>query len=385
MPAATQAAMSITRPKIEAYLRRLYPAARVVAIAPLGGHDGELKAHGYGQPIQVSFEVGGEARQAVLRTMAPDRFGHDRRADRAAALILAADTWGAYPRHVQALDLGAIDREGSLVSTPPGEPYLLTSYAEGRLYAEDLARLAREPRAVATDLARAKALALYLASLHGEPADPAQYTRSIRDMLGHGEGVFGLVDSFAESAAAARPPSKPPAGSSEAKGRDLIATPGRLEALELAAVRWRWRLRAFSHRARRTHGDFHPFNLLFRQGDDFSVLDASRGGAGEPADDVVALSINYVFFALALGGRSRFDGALRELWSEFWRSYLSITADIMLTKLVAPFFAWRVLVLVSPLWYPNVPDRTRETLLRFAEHLLAGADFDPARVDRLLA
>ena len=35
------------------------------------------------------------------------------------------------------------------------------------------------------------------------------------------------------------------------------------------------------------HGDFHPWNLLFREGVEFSVLDRSRGEWGEPADDVI--------------------------------------------------------------------------------------------------
>jgi len=43
---------------------------------------------------------------------------------------------------------------------------------------------------------------------------------------------------------------------------------------------------------------FHPWNLLFRTETDFSVLDRSRGEWGEPADDVAALAVNYLFFGL---------------------------------------------------------------------------------------
>jgi hypothetical protein len=136
-------------------------------------------------------------------------------------------------------------------------------------------------------------------------------------------------------------------------------------------------------RARRTHGDFHPFNLLFRHGTDFSVLDCSRGAAGEPADDVTCLSINYLFFALC--ARGRFDGALRELWHIFWDTYLTASGDAEVLRWVAPFFTWRALVVASPVWYPHIDDGLRRRLLGFAQRLLDDASFTPATVDVLLS
>jgi hypothetical protein len=38
--------------------------------------------------------------------------------------------------------------------------------------------------------------------------------------------------------------------------------------------------------------------VLFREGVDFTVLDRSRGEWGEPADDVTAMTINYIFYSL---------------------------------------------------------------------------------------
>ena len=55
------------------------------------------------------------------------------------------------------------------------------------------------------------------------------------------------------------------------------------EALERDLVSWRWRLRERHHRLSRVHGDFHPWNLLFREDTELSVLDRSRGEWGEPA------------------------------------------------------------------------------------------------------
>jgi hypothetical protein len=54
-------------------------------------------------------------------------------------------------------------------------------------------------------------------------------------------------------------------------------------------------------------------------------------------------------------------------------------------EVIAPFFAWRGLVVASPVWYPSVPDATRHTLLRFVERLLDGMVFDPFDLDPLLA
>jgi hypothetical protein len=356
--------MRIEPKKVEAYLRKqLFPDAVVTALAPLGqSHRGDLKAHGYGRPVRITFTSQGRAHEAVLRTMAPDPFGHDRRSDRAAVLFLAYDSFNKIPRHVRALDAGTFDEDGVPVSAPGGEPFLLTSYADGRLYAEDLMSLGKAEHPQKLDIERAHALADYLAELHRAHFEPAHYVRSIRDTVGHGEGLLGLIDGYSK--------------------HDEIATPERLEAIEIETIRWRWKLRDHADRSCRTHGDFHPFNILFREKTDFSVLDASRGGAGEPADDVVALAVNYLFFALT--ARDKFEGALRELWWEFWSRYLEESGDLEITEFVAPFFAWRLLVLVSPVWYPSVPPALRDRLLAFAERLLRGARFDPKTVDQLL-
>lgn len=356
--------MQIKPEKVEAYLRAHgYPDAALKDLTPLGDEVQEgLKAHGYGAPLKATFETAERLESLVIRTVGSDPFGHDRRADRMDGVTLAYDTFNHVPRHIRAFDIGTFAGDGSMLSISGGEPFLITEFVEGDLYAQDLKEMGDLAVARTVDLDRAEALARYLAQLHSEPMPEQMYRRSIRDTVGHGEGVFGLTDSYAKS--------------------DEVATPARLEAFEHGAVEWRWRLREKAHRSCRTHGDFHPFNLLFRQGCDFSVLDASRGGAGEPADDVTCLSINYLFFALT--SRGNFEGALREAWEVFYATYLSTSGDDELLDLVAPFFAWRTLVLASPAWYPNVPAQTRDRLLRFAEKLLDGRTFTPEHVDDLL-
>jgi hypothetical protein len=359
--------------RVLAWLRTRYPDADLVALRPLGkGAQAGLKDYGYGRPLRITFTAAGRVHDIVLRTMAPDPFGHHRRADRVAEMVLSYDTFGAIPRHIRPAEVGAFTPDGDLRPLPDGEPYLVTEFVEGRLYADDLHRLAPADEAPEPDLARAEALARYLADLHRAPARPVDYTRAVRDLLGGGEGIFGLCDSY---------PADHP-----------VATPARLRAIEHLAVDWRWRLRPLTHRARRTHGDFHPFNLLFRAGTDLSVLDCSRGAAGDPADDLTCLSINYLFFALV--ERGAFVGALRALWDRFWTTWADAAEDAApedvapedtaLYAVVAPYFAWRGLVVASPVWYPRVDDATRDRLLRFVERLLEGAPFHPRRVDDLL-
>lgn len=50
-----------------------------------------------------------------------------------------------------------------------------------------------------------------------------------------------------------------------------------LEEIERRCLSWRWRLKGRTDRLRQVHGDYHPFNILFREGTDFPVLDRSRG------------------------------------------------------------------------------------------------------------
>lgn len=326
--------------------------------------EGELKQVGYGEPALVNYEVGGEPRKAVFRTMGQNWFGHDRRADRADMALLAADTYDQVPRHIRVLDVGALDAQGELLSLQSsGEFYLITTYVDGELYANDLRRIERERTARSLDVERARALASYLVELHRDPIEgaPKRYERAIRDLMGSGEGIFGIADSYPEEG---------------------VVPIARVVEIERRCVALRASLRRRTHRLRRTHGDFHPYNLLFREGVDFSVLDASRGGVGDPADDVAALVINY-FFGAAVAPRS-WDGALGRLWHSFFDTYLADTGDQEILEVIAPFMAWRALVLASPVWYPGIPPSARDAILSLAEEALGSARFDPDRIERLI-
>ncbi len=346
-----------------ARLATLFPGATIEAASALRPDASETsgddrKGLGYGRPLRVRLALpDGSRRDVVFHTASADDFGHDRRADRADAMLLAYDTFPLVPRHVEAIDVGAIRRDGSLVDlTDTREFYLLTSWVDGTLYADDLRRVAERGEATPLDVARAEALARYLAELHAaRGSHEGAYVRSIRDLVGHGEGIAGMIDGY------------PP----DTKG----ASRERLEGIERACLEWRFRLRGRVERLRRIHGDFHPFNLLFGDGTELTLLDTSRGSEGDPADDLAALTINYLFFGLAR--RATWGSGLGVLWERFYTTYLREAREVDVLEALPPFFAWRALVVASPRWYPNLSEAERDRILGFAERALASPRFDP--------
>jgi aminoglycoside phosphotransferase family enzyme len=152
-----------------------------------------------------------------------------------------------------------------------------------------------------------------------------------------------------------------------------------LEKIEARCLEWRWRLKRRTHRLRQVHGDFHPWNILFRDGADFTLLDRSRGEWGEAADDVTCLALNYLFFSLQRS--ARLEGDFERLWLRFWERYLERSGDREILEVAAPFFAFRGLVMASPVWYPGLDAGVRRKLLNFITNALDEERFDPARAN----
>jgi hypothetical protein len=340
------------------YLARVH-GGRVanVRVAPMGGGRQGDKGYGYGVPLRLDYELDGSPRRAVLESVRPGPFGHEHMADRAQLVLWAHDAFNRLPGHVASLDVGAVRRGGELVALGNAEEFfMLCDFIEGREYADDLLRLKAGAPLAPMDVERAEALCDYLVRIHAvRGPDPGLYVRRVRELVGHGECLFGVADSY------------PP---------EYAAT---LERIERVCVTWRWRLKPRGERLCQVHGDFHPWNILFRDGADFSVLDRSRGEWGEAADDVTCLSLNYVFFSLQRCGR--LEGDFETLWLRFWRRYLERSGDAAILEVAAPFIAWRALVMASPLWYPALGEPLRRRLLEFVLNVLAAERFDPARVN----
>ncbi|GMV40630.1 MAG: hypothetical protein AMXMBFR64_23460 [Myxococcales bacterium] len=344
--------------RLTAYLRqRLGHDVEVLgvrALSPSGGTT-DVKGLGYGVPLLVELRRGHTTERLVLETVRPGAYGHEHMADRAQGVLWAYDAFNRLPGHVEAVDVGAVMQDGSLLSLAGmEEPFIVTRFVEGHPYNQDLERL-RDGEALDEDaIGQADTLCDALIEVHAERRDdPSLYRRHVRDLIGHGEGIFGVVDAW-----------------------PVVRGLGRLEAIERALVWWRWRLRAYEHRLRRVHGDFHPWNLMFDEGR-LTMLDRSRGEWGEPANDVTCITANYLFFALQAHGRLR--GPLERLWSRFWWRYVERTGDRELLQVAPPFLAFRCLVMASPAWYPTLDEGVRDSLLRLAAGALAGECFDPAR------
>ncbi len=329
----------------------------------LQGHD--LKAFGYGRPIQIDLLLNGVPRSYVLSTMrGGSGFGHDHKADRAGTLIWSHDAYGKLARHVASVDVGFFTREGQLQSAGGAEEYfLLMEKVEGAAYWLDLERIQAEGKAIDLDFDRAGALSGYLATIHAEKGQDEQlYFRRIRDLIGHGEGIMGILDGY---------PTEYPLFPSKQQ-----------YVVESGCAAWRQYLKEKTARLSIVHGDFHPWNILFRKGTDFTLLDRSRGEWGEPADDIAALSINFLLFSLLRSGRM--EGPFRELFDLFYGAYLERTGDLDLDAVIPPFYVFRALVIASPRWYPDLPEEVRIKLFRFVQTMLRVEQFDHRDLNRYL-
>lgn len=347
--------------RLKEYLSSIYEAdVEIQFVGELGEKKErpkkKLKGFGYGVPYVVEFAVEGETKSVVLETIRPGGFGHDHFSDRAQILIWQHSAFNKLPKHARSVDVGAFTTNGSLKSVGDcTEFFIVTKKVEGQPYHRDLDRIKEEKRLTQLDKDRCQALSDYIAEVHAVKKDaPELYVRRIRDLLGHGECIMGLTDSY-------------PSGLGYIDEKELCE-------IEKKCVEWRWKIKRKTHRCSQVHGDFHPWNLLFRKGTDFTVLDRSRGEWGEPADDTSAMSINYIFYSLQTYGK--LTGPFETLFNMFWKNYLEKTGDEEMLKVLQPFYAWRGLVIASPLWYPNLSLDVRMKLFNFVRNVLETEKLD---------
>ncbi len=361
--------MILRRQEVERYLSELYGSARIISIGELGGIPTEvdegIKGFGYGKPYLIEFEANGSINSVVLSTMRVQKgFGHDHFSDRAQILIWQNSAFNKLPGHVRSLDVGYFTHKGELCSAGDAEEYfILMEKIEGKEYFLDLERIKRDGELTSLDRDRARALSSCLARIHTIKHDDRElYLRKIRDTVGHGECIMGLTDSYPDNL-------------------DFVSRDDLCE-IEKKCVDWRYKIKGKTYRLCMTHGDFHPWNIMFREGVDFTLLDRSRGEWGEAADDISSITMNYIFYSLQKYGE--LAGPFRELYELFFNNYLEKTGDYEVLRVIQPFYVFRGLVVASPIWYPTLEPGVRTKLFNFINNVLESEEFEYKNVNSYL-
>lgn len=315
---------------------------------------------------KLSLRLGnGTRKQIVLRQLNPGEYGLEQPEDRARHILYLARTAAQVPGYAELLDFGVFDATGRLHSLSGcGEFYVLEEFVEGRRYGEEFDTLRSACAASDRDRDVARSLADYLAALHRIDGheDRTLYRRALRDLVGGGEGVMGLIDGY------------PPAFAD--RHSDL------LQQLELACVAGVQRLRGTTRKVRATHGDFHPWNILLDTDGDIRTIDKSRADPNDPAVDVGSMLMNYLMLAFWQcwhGGaqRSLTTPAGIVLARDFLTRYRNASDDEGIARALPVYTAMRSAAVASPVFYPDMPEKLRTNVFSFATELAVLPEIDP--------
>lgn len=351
----------INEEALKAYIKKEFPDVIHIDIKKLGSG-----VQGAGFLIDMKTKDG--PKSYVVKALLPEGFGHDYPSDRAGVFLLDLDEFKNLPKHVKALDVLAELEDGSIKSIGGGrEYYLLMEKAEGRHYFHDLMEFANKETLETSDIEKIKIMASYLADIHSVKKDSKTlYWRKIRDTIGHGECLMGVFDIYPDGAISYE----------------------EMAEVEKKCIDWRARLKPKHHRLCQIHGDFHPGNIWFREVTttrklDFILLDRSRGAWGDAADDVTALTINYIFYSINRYGKLK--ATYLDAISLFYDEYIRKTADRELYDVVAPFYAFRGAVVANPVFYPDISLDNRRKIFNFVHGVLEDKVFSIKRVNEYIA
>ena len=341
----------INKEALKTYLLKAFRGVDEVHIRKLGSG-----VQGLG--FLVEMKTGDRIRSYVVKALLPEHFGHDYPSDRAAVFLLDLDEYKTLPRHVKAVDVLSEMEDGSIKSIGGGkEYYLFMERGTGKHYFHDLSAFSQKSRLEISDIERIKAMTSYLAEIHSiKKASKTLYWRKLRDTVGHGECLMGVFDMYPEG----------------------TLSSDETTAIIKKSVDWIYRLKPYYNRLSQIHGDFHPGNIWFKDDADFILLDRSRGPWGDQADDLTALTINYIFFSVKNFEDIR--GPYLEGLNLFFEEYIKLTGDTQLLEVVAPFFAFRGVVVANPVFYPELTSKQRGLLFSFVNNVLDADRFELQRV-----
>lgn len=346
------------RIKVENYLKeRFGPETRLISMERLG--EG---VHGEAYRVRFTHPQGEE--RLIMKTLFHSRFGHDHYSDRAQVLLLAQANFNEMPKHVRATDVVGESAERLISVKDAREFYIFMEEAGGVSYFDDLDAILRRGCLTDLDRERTRMLARFIADVHqlrysGQDAKTL-YRRRIRDLIGHGECIMGIIDAYDPV--------------------DFV-TERELVAYACKSLDWWGKIRDRGERLCSVHGDYHPGNIRLQE-NDFILLDRSRGSWGEPADDVSCLGMNYIYYAVKDCGT--FDGPFAELFRIFLDAYLQKTHDREFFDVTQPFFAFRALVVANPKFYPDDTAETKRKLIDFGLSVLEAERFETEKISEYL-
>lgn len=341
---------------LKSYLRKEFSDVIHVDIRKLGSGV-------QGAGFLVEMETSKGLKSYVIKGLFPEGLGHDYPADRASVFLLDLDEFKNLPKHVRAVDVLAVEEDGLIKSIGGGkEYYLLMERGEGKHYFNNLSEFSRKDRLEISDIEKIKAMTSYLAEIHSVKKDSRPlYWRKLRDTIGHGECLMGVFDTYP----------------------DGTIPYEEIAYIEKKCIDWRAKLKSRFKRLCQIHGDFHPGNIWFKNNCDFILLDRSRGPWGDAADDITALTINYIFFSINHYGR--LDGAYLEAIKLFYDEYIKKTGDFEIYEVVAPFYAFRGVVVANPFFYPRVSPENRHKIFNFVHGVLEDESFNIEKVNEYIA
>ncbi|MFQ6051760.1 MAG: aminoglycoside phosphotransferase family protein [Candidatus Hydrothermarchaeota archaeon] len=338
----------LSKEPMRKYLKDLFGEdISINEIIPLGAG-----CHGSG--FLIDFNRGGKREKLVAKILEGGiGLGHDHFSDRAQVLLWQNDTFNKIPRHIKAIDVGGIAEDEIISIGKAKEFFLLMEEAKGKDYFHDLENLRKKEYPDDLDLARVKLLVEYLAELHSEKFDSkVLYWRKIRDTIGHGECLMGVLDTYPDVD---------------------FTNYEEMAEIEKKCIEWRAKLKPKYKRLCRIHGDFHPGNIWFTSDREFTILDRSRGEYGDAADDITAFTTNYIFYSITTHGKLK--NPYEKLLSLFYDYYIELTGDHEIFSVVAPFYAFRGVVVASPIFYPDITEEHRRKLFNFVHGVLDSEEF----------
>lgn len=348
--------MQIDKRYIEDYIKSVFGRqCELVSFSVLG-----TGAHGTGYHLEIKTSQG--IKKYVLKDLKGKGLGHDYPSDRASIFLWDKDYYCLLPHHVKALDVLMQSHDSSLHSMITGrEYYLLMEEAEGTDYFKDLELMGSKKELDDEDRNKITLMVNYLADIHRvKKHAPLLYLRKLRDTIGHGECLMGVFDTYPEG----------------------ILSFKEMAEIEKLCIDQRAELKPLHKRLCQIHGDFHPGNILFQEDGNFLLLDRSRGPWGDAADDVTALTMNYIFFSITTIGF--LTGPYEQALNMFFNDYIEKTGDKALLDVCPLFFAFRGVVVANPLFYPHVSFENRQKVFRFVRGSLREGSFSPEKVNQYI-